>query len=445
MLQAVEEVFSGLFLLTCFFISILFIFVAFTAQEFQTRVHALNARQKAGVIYAMGTLEVKVREYQARKERLGRLAAERDGLKTCLRKFLSRTLTDRDSCADYLKLQQEIVASQGNVLKARHKLLEELYRFPSPDKLGVMTDSQLLQLSGEVRRALFTKDIPDPTGNSIAALDVASGALSEAISKDPVSDGRARFAEEQTLQAIRELGEEGVAIETEFKAYDQEFLRLIDDANAYRSVLFEWPFGYISLPSITLTLIITLFMGILGSAIALTRELVFDGRTYPISLYLFRVGLSAAVAIAVFFAASAGILVVAKSSTGGTSGTIEISPSLVAFTAIIAGYLSLRVTDWLGEVGTEMFRTQQAGADAKPRYGIGLQSRVDAVESGRQLVAQALATTADEIGKMLSDPKHLYSFEEQSLIAAVLHCPLGELFTDIPPRIERSSSGDVQP
>jgi hypothetical protein len=371
------------------------------------------------------------------------LSQEKELQGECLRKFRSRTIAKNDRWyCDYWQLQSNATTASKNLRASRQTLLTALYSFQTKDKIAFSkrSDDELLQSAyivlGQVRHELTrakTNDQRAVLEKQFKEAEIATIAFGNALANDPSEP--MQQAETEISKGLEQLqiGIDTVQVQMTTGEYgDKKFLRLIEDASIYQQLLAGWPYKFITLPSITLTLIITVFMGILGSAISLIREFVFEGTEYTLSQYLFRVGLSGAVALAVFFAAAAGVLVLAKSGTGDGKATVEISPYLLAFLAIVAGYLSLRVTNWLGEIGTNMFQLRHGGTEVRDRYGIGLAKAMQDAELGDAGLATLVGVSIDEM-RAIIDGTRPANFDKQRLLSAALRRPLGELFTDIAP------------
>ncbi|GEM_PF-3867574 len=203
--------------------------------------------------------------------------------------------------------------------------------------------------------------------------------------------------------------------------------QVTDDLESYQGIFFGFPFYFVSLPSIVLTLFLTVLMGVLGALIALTREILFEDTKYKFGVYLFRTALGASVALAVFFFAGAGALTLAQSGNG-TGGSVQLSPYLVSFFAIVSGYLSRRVTQWMRETGARIFQVQEE-AD---RWAIDL--KIALKQQGADLDAMAHSTGLSTEELALWDARRAaVPYQAQLQIAAYLRTPPYKLFSDIAP------------
>jgi hypothetical protein len=201
----------------------------------------------------------------------------------------------------------------------------------------------------------------------------------------------------------------------------------VDDLARYKGILWGWPFAFVALPGIVLTLLLTVLMGVLGALIALTRELVFEEKDHPAGQYLFRIGLGASVALAVFFFAGAGVLTLAQTNASGT-GKVELSPYLVSFFGIVSGYLSRRVTQWMRETGARIFLVKE---DAD-RWAVDLDHWLKDKSSDAATLAKAINVDPQKMGLWIARSEAV-PYMAQLQIAAFLQMPAFRLFSDIPP------------
>lgn len=152
---------------------------------------------------------------------------------------------------------------------------------------------------------------------------------------------------------------------------DSVFVRLTDlrtsdvYANKSRVLSFEpllWGGVYklIQVPTIILTLIVTIAAGGLGSVVSFTRGLLIEGDGASIQQLLVSVGEGIAAAVAIFFLAGAGMLMF---STGGTNGNAEISPYMVAFLAFVSGFMAEDAFKNIQRAGQRIF----TGGDGKKK------------------------------------------------------------------------------
>jgi hypothetical protein len=325
------------------------IFFTMAAQQFQTRMSGATADTTYTVGYVLDQVN---------------LLSER-------RKFAA----DRRS---YLKsVESDLTISLGQVDKARNtvgrariQLVTDLERF-------ALAAGELQDIETLTKRA----DSPDDYLNSLDAarrvfltvktslaasnkpLQILSADLNNfEQASDDYSEANSHAQQEQNIvkraQASYEEAHKAADHPSAPPFNNDTFLQLSDDLARYHDLLGGIPFDFVAWPNIILALVLTILMGILGSLIALTRELVFECAEHPLGQYMFRIGLGASVALAVFLFAGAGALTLAQTSAGAHGG-VELSPYLVSFLGIVSGYLSRRVTLWIKETGGKVFPVRE--------------------------------------------------------------------------------------
>ena len=143
----------------------------------------------------------------------------------------------------------------------------------------------------------------------------------------------------------------------------------------------------------------------------------------------YRIGLGAAVALALFFFASAGVLTLSQSSSG--KAVTDMSPYLISFLGITAGFLSERTTAWMREVGEKTFKLENG--PQRSRWAMGLAGELAKQTVTPGMIAAATGLQASDIEAYASLQKAAPD-RDQSLIAAYLRLHPSALFTDIDPR-----------
>lgn len=201
---------------------------------------------------------------------------------------------------------------------------------------------------------------------------------------------------------------------------------------SYRSLVedFEenqWLFGtFAFVPHTMLVLLLALFMGILGSLIQLAKELVNGVAGQSIGEMSFRIGLGAAVALALFCFAAAGVLAL---STAGQSKT-NMSPYLISFLGITAGYLSDRVTDWMREVGEQTFKLAYPKQPDRGAIGVDAEMKRQGITAA--VAGPIIGETAADITDWSGLNKAVPDSAQKSL-AHYLRVNPSQLFTDVDP------------
>ena len=162
--------------------------------------------------------------------------------------------------------------------------------------------------------------------------------------------------ETASLTSVRNLG----PIDAEIARLETELGKIVlkDEQRAliasFKNSLGGTPFFFIQIPTIILTLIVTIAAGGLGSVVAFTRRFwrahteVGSGRLFV------NVGEGVAAAVAIFLFAGAGMLMLTQ---GGPSleNEVELSPYLVAFIAFVSGFMAEDAFARVQEAGKSMF------------------------------------------------------------------------------------------
>ena len=134
----------------------------------------------------------------------------------------------------------------------------------------------------------------------------------------------------------------------------------------------------VSMPTIFLTLIVTMAAGGLGTVVSYTRSLQSpereaarkDGETLfvdDLSRLFVGVGEGIAAALAIFLLAGAGMLVLTNGT--GSPRNAEISPYTVAFIAFLSGFMAEHAFIRIQKTGKELFANPKAKKDAAAKQG----------------------------------------------------------------------------
>lgn len=208
---------------------------------------------------------------------------------------------------------------------------------------------------------------------------------------------------------------------------NSDYWNLCEDFYSFKTLVGDFAYNIVLLPKMMLVLTLAIFMGVLGSLIYISQDYLNspDGRTFWD--ILFRIGLGAGVACALFFFAAAGMLAMTQSQT--QNGQIEMSPYLISFLGITGGYLSDRTTQWMRQIGENALKVD-TGAPA--RWAMGLGAALTAASLTTAALAGATGATPDEAEAWAALKKPVPG-EKQPLIAAFLRMHPSQLFTDIAP------------
>jgi hypothetical protein len=253
---------------------------------------------------------------------------------------------------------------------------------------------------------------------------------------EPYFAARAQFDSDSSR--IRGLNVEITALEAQAKQLDDNsqkegtplangaYWSLTEDFLTFRALVGETAYNIIALPRMMLVLLLSIFMGVLGSLIYITKDFYQDPDRRGFWSIVFRIGLGAGVAFALFFFAAAGMLAMTQAKDAAQSG---MSPYLIAFLGITGGYLSDRVTQWMREVGERAFSVAEA---VPPRWAVGLGAALKGVglDSGSLAAVCGVSTAEVEAWIALTKP---VPGDRQALVAAFLRQHASGIFTDIAP------------
>jgi hypothetical protein len=244
---------------------------------------------------------------------------------------------------------------------------------------------------------------------------------------DSVGQAQASKAEIAELRAQLKQLDEDVVKESPTLA-NGPYWSLCEDFLAFKTLVGERAYDIVALPKMMLVLILSIFMGILGSLIYIAQDFMKnpDGRGFWD--VLFRIGLGAGVAFALFFFAAAGMLALSQGPSGGAQA--DMSPYLISFLGITGGYLSDRVTEWMREVGENTFKISAGGPP--PRWAIGLDTALKSASLSSAQLASATGVTVADAESWVSLAKAVPG-DKQALVSAFLRIHPSKIFTDIAP------------
>jgi hypothetical protein len=208
---------------------------------------------------------------------------------------------------------------------------------------------------------------------------------------------------------------------------NDDYWNLVEDFSSFKALAGQWAYSAVLLPRMMLILVLSIFMGVLGSLIYISQDYLKnpDGRGFWD--ILFRIGLGAGVAFALFFFAAAGMLALSQNPNGAQG---EMSPYLISFLGITGGYLSDRVTQWMREVGENAFRIKSDGPPSRWAVNLSDALKTNGIEAAS--LASAISVPPADVDAWVALSKPVPG-EMQGLAAAYLREHPSRLFTDIAP------------
>jgi uncharacterized protein YoxC len=207
------------------------------------------------------------------------------------------------------------------------------------------------------------------------------------------------------------------------------FRNICEELIAYKRLLGAVSYTVIFAPRSSLVLFLAVVMGILGSIIFLARALVIEKQELSYSEILFRASLGGAVALAIYVFAAAGMVALGQ-TPGATNANSDLSPYLISFIGITAGYLSEHMTRWMGELGRKTFKIDDA--KVAQRWAVRLRSEMTKQNIGEAELAGLLQVDAAIVRDWCSVANPIPG-EYQQTVAAYLRVHPSYLYTDIQP------------
>lgn len=122
------------------------------------------------------------------------------------------------------------------------------------------------------------------------------------------------------------------------------------------------PYLMLQLPTVVLTLLVTIAAGSLGSIVSFTRQFYDNETKVGLQKLFLSVCEGVAAAIAIFLLAGAGMLMLSQGNNT-PNGSVEIGPYMVAFLAFISGFMAKDAFAKIEEVGGNLFSTKASNED----------------------------------------------------------------------------------
>ena len=112
----------------------------------------------------------------------------------------------------------------------------------------------------------------------------------------------------------------------------------------------------IQIPTIILTLLVTVAAGGLGSIVSFTRKFLTGYSGANLGRLFVNVGEGVAAALAIFLFSSTGMLMLTQGAAG-TTEQVELSPYMVAFIAFVSGFMAEDAFLRIQRAGKKIFQT----------------------------------------------------------------------------------------
>lgn len=195
-------------------------------------------------------------------------------------------------------------------------------------------------------------------------------------------------------------------------------------------------YGFVTLPSEVLMILIVIAMGTMGSLINIT-QVFFAGEDREITFFLFRPLLGAVVAIGIYVITKAGVLV-SSNVAANSGGVAKLNAFFVSFISLIAGLMSEAAITTIKSSGTRFLRGD--AVTEKARYANGVKAKMTSDGKENKDLYPFFEVAPVEIDNWLSE-NELVPNDAQRVIAAWLEKPVRNLFSDLRPPTNQAPSG----
>jgi hypothetical protein len=437
----------GLFIVTAFFVTGTILRFVITADHLQSSMSAPNLSSVKTSIGAIRQDVASVEYYYKILDVISAKQTEAEERQSAATAAAQGAMSEMTSLADDITsdIEQNYAAAIQPPLDPRPFLPGAAAAPAAPSSpggtaqpAGAFAQNPILDFDTEVAgyfAEYYTKlGPPRPeTSDARAALDrfrnevfAKLRAFSAAHARYDANTSAAQSARAQLEALIKQKGELDKSVAPDGSALaNSDYWNLCEDFYSFKELVGDLAYKVVLLPKMMLVLVLSIFMGILGSLIFLSQEFLRDPDGRSIWDILFRISLGAGVAFALFFFAAAGML--ALSQNGGPQS--EMSPYLISFLGITGGYLSDRVMQWMRQVGENTFKIE--GAEP-PRWALGLDAALKASGLNDLALASATGVTKDDAESWIALTKPVPP-DKQPLVAAFLRIHPSKLFTDIAP------------
>lgn len=146
--------------------------------------------------------------------------------------------------------------------------------------------------------------------------------------------------------------------------------------SSFNSVLLWLSAKLVILPTIAVTLIVTISAGALGSAVAFTRKFSQTKHRPTVGTLFVNMGEGMAASVAIFLFAGAGLLLLSQGS-GPASKSVELSPYMVAFLAFLSGFMAEDAFRSIQNRGHQIFRDNEPDNSGTEQTDMTVSAQLD--------------------------------------------------------------------
>ena len=375
----------GLWLVVLYFLIIGFVIVSFSSFQFQNKVIQYPSQTDATSVdkTSIGELIEMIEKYQPLRDKLNTASSRLDNIQTNLQKAEEMLAS----------AEGELLAEESKVNLLGETLLNHLdYKnITTADSENKISVPELDEFTSSMSYRVITKSV-GLFGNDEEIYGLFNE-YRQARSNYKLADGKWSEAQQLYRHFRRKISTENLnlddaqrELEKFRKGKSERDFELLNELLAFRNISFlvfylKDPLAIATMPTATLTLIVTLAMGALGSVLFLTTSFFRDRESMAFSWYIFRPFLGMITALAMFVFAKAGQITITEPSIT-TMQSHELNPFLVSFLAIISGLLSEQAIDRISRTGRGIFRGDTENNDqSSPANNIAVPPEFNLVEA----------------------------------------------------------------
>ncbi|MEP1934936.1 MAG: hypothetical protein ABJJ37_26990 [Roseibium sp.] len=422
---------NGVLLLIMYALVFYIVMMSLTAYQIQTRVQALAENGQKLSIWGVT-----------------RTAGELFKIQDELNKLTKRQLALED---DHYLTKAELQVASSNYEFKKHSLLAKLRLIPSdikldgdmdfPILLGIAQENQteLKEVSGGIEALTEFQNAEQAAGTTKYKLDGIQSEINILDHKTIGIENKLRLLKRETAEYDKNVE---LIDELHFFYYPPEYTSSwIGSVYAY---MFggshidssKARYGFVTLPSEVLMILIVIAMGTMGSLINIT-QVFFAGEDRKITFYLFRPLLGAVVAIGIYVITKAGVLV-SSNVAADSGGVAKLNAFFVSFVSLIAGLMSETAITTIKSSGTRFLRGDAVTETARYANGVKAEMTKDGKEN--KDLYPFFEVPPDEIDNWLTE-NELVPSDAQRVIAAWLEKPVRNLFSDMRPPANLTPTG----